>query len=311
VRCLKCVPFIARLLFKGGRGGSPSPARPRRRFNTLISARPSAPPASTYTAHTANPSRSSFFVLQESQQITTTSLGAGAHRKSFTTFRHFGIFARDVFGESPAACRGRAPPPRIRAARADPACAAATDDVRVEPSTRAPRVAAGTTTPCQVIASNPGTPGSDKVGSSGTVGERCAVARRARAAVHALMYGITEADVAKHQLRLARDDIGERGRGALVRDRAPSCTPVIALKLAARMRGCAASRGSVVQLARLRLREGDQLLDRARRNVSDSRRGVRPGSRPARPGRNLDRVVPACRKGSGCRENAVVARSQV
>ena len=57
-------------------------------------------------------------------------------------------------------------------------------------------VAAGTTTPCQVIASKPGTPASEIVGSSGTVAERCAPVTASARSLPALIYGIAEAEVA-------------------------------------------------------------------------------------------------------------------
>src|SRR5437899_1394008 len=115
--------------------------------------------------------------------------------ESFTTFAHFGISRAMYSAKScgvPVASSAPSDSSRSRRSR----MRSARTMSALSRSTRAPRVAAGTTTPCQVIASKPGTPDSELVGSSGTVAERCAAVTASARSRPPLLYGIAEADVA-------------------------------------------------------------------------------------------------------------------
>src|SRR5712692_5737045 len=172
-------------------------------------------------------------------------------------------------------------------------------------STSGAGVAAGTTTPCQVIASKPGTPASETVGSSGTVPERCAVVTASARSRPALIYGITEAEVANMSCACPAITSVSASCAPLY-GMCTICTPVIALKSSPA--SCAAARGRVVQLARLRLRQGDQLLHRPHRNarIHDEDVGLDRDQRDRRE--VLDRVVAELAvKALVGREDAVVA----
>src|SRR5439155_15820061 len=94
--------------------------------------------------------------------------------ESFTTFAHFGISRAMYSAKSCGVPVASSAPSDSNRSRRSRMCSTRTMSALSRSTSRA-GVAAGTTTPCQVIASKPGTPASDKVGSSGTVPERFAV----------------------------------------------------------------------------------------------------------------------------------------
>src|SRR6266853_5035983 len=114
--------------------GSTAPA-----LRTLISAAIAPPVVNVHSAHKrtqrSKPVAIFIFVPRESQQITTTSLGA--RTRVFHHFRPFRDLARDVFGEVARRTGGELRPQRFEPL-AQIAHVQHTDDVRVEPFDEGP-----------------------------------------------------------------------------------------------------------------------------------------------------------------------------
>src|SRR5712691_8710014 len=235
--------------------GSIAPA-----LNTLISAATAVPA----TAHNSNAVQCLISGLPETEQITTASFGAGA--RIFHDLRPFRNLARDIVGELPRRACGD-----FRAERLEPLAqvrqAQHLDDVAVEPLDerrgRTPRHD-------NAVPGDRLEPGYARLGQGRQLGHRRRTPGgrdRERAQPPGLDVGNHRSRGREHELRLTGDDVGERRLRALVGHVHHIDSRHRLEEFSGEVRGRAAPRGRVIELARPRFRQGDQLLHRARGNV--------------------------------------------